>query len=175
MAEERELLTLDPIADDPEVGRWLSAMEDCRRDTLRILDSVTDEMVDAQVAGDTNTIGTLLYHLALVEADWLLADIFGFASAAEAEPALIPFTDRDPDGILTSVSGETLQQHLDRLAAVRRILLERLTPMAREDFHTTRARERYDVTPAWVVHHLLQHEAEHRSELGRITQRLAGG
>lgn len=31
----RKTLALVPIADDPEVGRWLAALEDCRRDTLR--------------------------------------------------------------------------------------------------------------------------------------------
>jgi uncharacterized damage-inducible protein DinB len=24
----------------------------------------------------------------------------------------------------------------------------------------------YDVTPEWVLHHLMQHEAEHRSQIG---------
>lgn len=42
----RERLTLEPIADAPEVGRWLSALEDGRRDTLRELDTVTSEMLD---------------------------------------------------------------------------------------------------------------------------------
>jgi len=35
METEREVLALEPMADDPEVGRWLSAMEDARRDTLK--------------------------------------------------------------------------------------------------------------------------------------------
>ena len=39
---ERELLILEPIADAPEVGRWLSALDDGRVDTLRELDDVTD-------------------------------------------------------------------------------------------------------------------------------------
>lgn len=33
---EHELLTLEPIADVPEIGRWLSAMEDRRRDTCAL-------------------------------------------------------------------------------------------------------------------------------------------
>ena len=40
MGPEREQLTLDPIADAPEVGRWLAAMQDARRDTLRELEGV---------------------------------------------------------------------------------------------------------------------------------------
>jgi uncharacterized damage-inducible protein DinB len=28
------------------------------------------------------------------------------------------------------------------------------------------------VTPAWVLHHLLQHEAEHRAQIAAIRDRL---
>ena len=154
---DRELLSLEPIADDPEVGRWLAALEDSRRDTLLALEGAADDTVDVVPEWSDNSLGSLLYHVALVEADWLLADIFGHESATESEPALLPFTDRDDEGRLTLVPGETIAQHL-----------ERLRPMPSSDFHTPRSRERYDVTPAWVVHHLLQHEAEHRSEIVRL-------
>jgi hypothetical protein len=166
---ERELLSLEPIADDPEVGRWLAAMEDCRRDTLQALEGVDDASLDLRSEASENSLGTILYHVALVEADWLLADIFGEESATSAEPALLPFMPRDDAGELTHVPGETLEQHLERLAAVRDILLNRLRPMPAADFHGVRRRERFDVTPAWVVHHLLQHEAEHRSEIVRVS------
>jgi uncharacterized damage-inducible protein DinB len=170
---EREVLSLEPIADDPEVGRWLSALEDCRHETLEELRGVPDEIVDVRAAGSDNTIGTVLYHVALVEADWLLADIFGLGDATEVEPELLPFIHRDEKGVLTSVEGLSLQEHLSRLADVRRILLERLRPMPASEFHRLRARERFDVTPAWVVNHLIQHESEHRSELGRLKHELA--
>jgi uncharacterized damage-inducible protein DinB len=169
---ERELLSLEPIADDPEVGRWLAAMEDCRRDTLAALVSVADDSMDVLPGDSDNSLGSLLYHVALVEADWLLADIFGEGDATEAEPALLPFTDRDDGGHLTHVPGQLLDEHLERLAAVRVILLDRLRPMPSEDFHRVRGREHFDVTPAWVVHHLLQHEAEHRSEIVRLRTQL---
>jgi uncharacterized damage-inducible protein DinB len=169
MDDERELLVLEPIAEHPEVGRWLSAMQDGRRDTLGELDDVTDEMVDRRVVDELNTIGTLLYHVALVEADWLLDDIFGAKAAWPFD--LLPFGDRDPKGVLTEVRGELLAEHIGRLAAVRDLFLERMRPMTVEEFHAPRARERYDVSPAWVVHHLLQHEAEHRAHIAWVRDR----
>jgi DinB superfamily len=170
---DREVLSLEPDADDPEVGRWLSALQDCRRDTIKELNGVTDAMIDVHSTGTDNSVATILYHVALIEADWLLADIFGFASATSAEPALFPIADRGPDHHLTVVAGETLGQHIERLAAVRSILLDRLRPMTSQEFHRARRRDHYDVTPAWVVHHPLQHEAEHRSELGRVKAAIA--
>lgn len=63
----RDVLVLEPIADDPEVGLWLAAMEDARRDTLRELETVSPEMVDWRPDRPPNSIGNLLYHIALVE------------------------------------------------------------------------------------------------------------
>jgi len=37
--------------------------------------------------------------------------------------------------------------------------------MSNEDFHRTRHLDSYDAAPDWVLHHLLQHEAEHRSHI----------
>jgi hypothetical protein len=165
----RERLVLEPIAAHAEVGRWLSAMEDGRRDTLLELHGVADAMVDRRVVDELNTIGTLLYHVALIEADWLLDDIFDDQGAWPSD--LLPFGDRDPKGTLTEVRGEALQEHVARLAAVRAILLERMAPMTVEDFHAPRARARYDVSAAWVLHHLLQHEAEHRAHVAWLRDR----
>jgi len=168
---EREVLVLQPIAEHAEVGRWLAALEDGRRDTLRELEGVTDAMVDRRVTDELNTIGTLLYHVALIEADWLFDDVFDDLGAWPSD--LLPFGDRDPKGTLTEVRGDPLATHLERLAAVRAVLLERMRPMTVEDFHAPRARQDYDVSPAWVLHHLLQHEAEHRAHVAWVRDRQA--
>jgi DinB superfamily len=168
----REVRTLEPIADSPEVGRWLSAMEDGRRDTLRELDGVSDFSVDHRPPGSENSIGTVLYHVALIEADWLFDDIFGTPLANSEAATWFPEEDRDTGGQLTDIQGESLDMHLHRLEAVRGVLIERLRPMSVADFHAPRPREQYDVSPAWVVHHLLQHEAEHRSEIGWLKGRV---
>ncbi|MGZ8606660.1 MAG: DinB family protein [Actinomycetota bacterium] len=165
---EREVLALEPIADVPEIGRWLSAMEDARRDTLKELEGVTGAALDWEPDERTNTIGTLLYHVALVEDDWLFVDTL----EAEDHPArrvdLFPYPDRVEGERLSPVTGFTLEQHVERLRVVRSILLGFFRPMTLGDFHRTRAQPRYDVSPAWVLHHLLQHEAEHRSHLAWV-------
>ncbi len=172
MDAEREILELEPIAEDPEVGRWLAAMRDTRRDTIRELERVSPDSLDRTPAGEENSIGTLLYHVALVEADWLLADILGPEAAPPWPNDLLPFGDRDADGHLTDVSGMTLDRHTERLDLVRSMFLDHLRPMTSEEFHLLRRRERWDVSPAWVVHHLLQHEAEHRAQIVRLRDAL---
>lgn len=171
MAESaRERLVLDPIGGDPEVGRWLAALEDSRRDTLRELDRVTPAMVDWYPDAPLNSIGTLLYHIGLIEADWVATDILELSDPPELTD-LLPWADREEDGSvggerrLWRVDGQSLSAHVERLAAIRRWVLDRLVRMTNDEFHRVRALERYDVSPDWALHHILQHEAEHRSHI----------
>jgi uncharacterized damage-inducible protein DinB len=154
---------------EPMVGAALWQLEDARSRTLRLLREMPAEYVDRETGG--NSIGTVLYHVALIEADWLYTEILERPLAAEVE-ALLPVDHRDDAGILSLVRGQTLDQLLERLSAIRRTFLDELRGMTDEDFHRLRALPDYDVSPAWVLHHLAQHEAEHRAEIGAAIARL---
>jgi hypothetical protein len=171
---ERQRFVLDPIASDPEVGRWLSALEDGRRDTLRELDGVTPSMVDRRPDGPLDNIGTILYHVGLIEADWVAADILGLDEPADLG-TLLPWPDRTPDGKLTVVTGVSLEDHVARLAGIRSWVLDRLATMTADDFHHVRAMPDYDVSPDWAIHHILQHEAEHRAHIAWIRDTAPAG
>jgi len=162
---ERRHLVLADAGADPAVGPWLGALTDSRRRTLDALRDLPAEAVDAPPASGSNTIGTLLYHLAAIEADWLFEDILG-PEAGVAWPAeLFPFDVREESGRLTPVPGVSIEGHLERLHAARDLLETYLRPMSANEFERPRTRDRYDVSPAWAVHHLLQHEAEHRAQI----------
>jgi hypothetical protein len=108
----REILALQPIADDPEVGRWLAALEDGRRETLNELEGLTSEMVDWYPAAPQPSIGSLLYHLGLVEASWVFDEILGDPAAEVLAPRL-PGPDREGPGVggqrhLSRVDGQPL-------------------------------------------------------------------
>lgn len=161
----REQLILGGPGPEPEVGRWLAALQDGRRDTLRELEGVTPAMVDWRPDAPLNSIGALLYHIALIEADWLLDDILGLTHPPAWVVELLPYADRDDEGRLTRVDGQSLAQHLDRLSRIRAFLIGELRAMPPAELHAPRRRARYDVSPAWVLHHLAQHEAEHRAHV----------
>jgi uncharacterized damage-inducible protein DinB len=120
-----------------------------------------------------NSIGTLLYHLALIEADWLSVEVLEQESYPAEVAALLPHADRDERGRLTRLQGVGLAEHLGRLDAIRARVLAAFRGMALEEFRRVRHLAPYDVTPEWVVHHLLQHEAEHRGEIALLRE-LAG-
>jgi hypothetical protein len=169
---DRRRLVLEPFGEDPEVGRWLAALEDGRRDTLRELEGVTPTMVDRRADGLLESIGTILYHIALIEADWVATEILELDDPPELA-ALLPWPDRGADGRLTAIEGVPLEEHIRRLADVRRFALDRLRSMPAAEFQRIRGLPAYDVAPDWVIHHLLQHEAEHRSHVAWIRDTLA--
>ena len=180
VTEDRRILALSPIAGDPELGRWLAALEDARRDTLRELEGVTGAMLDWYPSAPLNSIGTLLYHIALIEASWVAEEILELRDDPPELAALLPWSDREDDGgagnerRLSRVDGQTLEQHLARLEGVRAWTLAHLEVTSNEDFHRIRALPEYDVAPDWVLHHILQHEAEHRSHIAWLRDTYPG-
>jgi uncharacterized damage-inducible protein DinB len=126
-------------ASHPELGRWLWALEDTRRRTLEAVEGVTQEELDWTPAGLANSIGTLLYHIALIETDYLCVDILGMEDYFPDLMTLLQFSDRDEAGELSVVTGVSLENHLARLATVRARFLEHVSTLTAEQLATARA------------------------------------
>lgn len=155
------------LSKEPEIGRWLWALQDTRQRTMSGLDRLTPAIIDWLPPNDESSIGTVLYHIALIEADWLYTEVLEESIPPEVL-ALFPYDDRDEQDHLTQVKGLSLEQHLRRLETVRGLLLDVFQQMNLEEFRRVRSLAEYDVTPEWVLHHLMQHEAEHRSQIGAL-------
>jgi len=165
--QSRENLHIAPIDGFvPEVGRALWMLEDTRSLTGRILEGISPEVIDWQPPNG-NSIGTLLYHIAIIEMDWLFNEVMQKKMSASVWEAF-PFPVRDETGHLTTIKGMSLDAHFKRMDATRRQFLEVFKHMTLDDFRHPRSLERYDVTPEWVIHHLVLHESEHRGEMATI-------
>lgn len=160
---------IQPLASyENYLGAWLWAMQDTRRRTLDSIKGLDDETTNWIPLDGTNSIGTLLYHLAAIEVSWLYEDILGGMAFPPEIVTLMIYDVRDDDGNLTPINGESLDSHLNRLMICRQILLSTFEGMSLEEFKRPRVMENYEVTPEWVIHHLIQHEAEHRGQIGEI-------
>jgi hypothetical protein len=155
---------------DPIIGRALAAIDESRARTVRTLDGLTDQSLDHTLDCVPNSIGTLLYHIAAIELDYLQADVLEGAPLPDALWALFPIDVRDEQGRLSVVRSVSLDQHLSRLAAVRQALIDVYSGLTVEDFFRPRVLPDYDITPEWVIHHLIQHEAEHRIHIEILTE-----
>lgn len=161
------------LSKEPAIGQWLWALQDARLSTMRELEGLTPAMIDwlpPNDAHDESSIGTILYHIADIEADWLYVEVLEQPIPPEVA-ALFPIETRDKQGRLNQVLGFSLDEHLRRLETVRGLLLAAFQQMDLAEFRRVRSFEHYDVTPEWVLHHLAQHEAEHRSQIGALRAR----
>lgn len=160
------LLTVEPLpAYEPAIGCLLWQLEDTRRETREALTGLASAGLDWVPAQGENSIGSLLYHIALIELDWL------FAEALDHQPWPLELQQqfdiavRDAQGQLSAVQGVALEEHLRRLDLVRKHVLAAFRGMTLEEFRRPRSFPDYRVTPEWVLHHLIQHEAEHRGHV----------
>jgi uncharacterized damage-inducible protein DinB len=166
--------TIHPSANyEPEITRWVWAIEDTRQRTKQGLANLSPAALDWVPPDGGNTIGTLLYHIPAIELSYLYEDILELGWVAELAP-LLPYPIRSDDGRLTHVVGESLDAHLERLDRSRALLLQHLSHMTLDEWRRPRRIENYTITPEWAIHHLMQHEAEHRGELMELRRRAQG-
>jgi uncharacterized damage-inducible protein DinB len=161
-----------PEGYDPQVAVWVWVLEDTRVRTLRALEDLPDALIDRSDELSPNSIGTLLYHIAAIELDWVFADILGRPFPPEVM-VLFPVDVRAEGGRLSPLLGESRDHHVARLATVRALCLAALRDLRDDELSVHRAGDGYTCTPAWVFQHLAQHEAEHRGQIGEMRARLA--
>jgi len=170
-----EILKLDSDAVDcrePLVGRYLTMMADCRALTLETIKAVRSDLLYWRRNDFDSNISDLLYHIALVEADWLFVDVLERPIPQGLDEHLA-YEDRDPHGRLVHIGTEELEASITRLARVRELLNQAFSGMSLQEFRRLRKSDRREVSPEWVLHHLLQHEAEHRGQIN-LLKRLGG-
>ena len=157
-------------ARDQDNARWLWALAETRGRTKRMVEGLTVEQLDYLPPEFQNSIGTLLYHIALIEADYLCIDVLGRDDYLPDLKAVLPLPDRDGFGRLSVVTGVSLDEHLSRLDLVRAQAISVFRELTREQLDTARELPEwgYTISPAWTLHHLMQHEAEHRGEIGSL-------
>lgn len=168
--KRRNLLVSSLPEYEEEIGRWLWCLEDVRRTLKTELIGISQSKLDTKI-DERQTIGSLLFHIALVEADWLYVEVLG----AEWDPeirSLFPLESHSEDGSLTHIEGQSLEEHFYRLNKVREVFLFHFRSMDLTDWRKPRVLEHYDVTPEWVVYHLIEHESHHRGQIFQLLRKL---
>ncbi len=165
MAENRRELVVTALqVSEPEIGRLLWMFQDTRTRTLQSLEGFDPAHVNLVPDQFENSIGSLLYHIAVIEADWLYSEVLEREVPDDVQ-ALFPEGVRDDSGTLADPRARGLDGHLKVLGQIRALVLETYQPMTLDEFRRPRSLPQYDVTPEWVLHHLTQHEAEHRGHI----------
>ena len=169
MSNRKPRFSVEPVADcHPDIGRWLAILDDARKRTNYTLSLLEPQDLDAEPIAGLNTIGTLLYHIALVDLNWVYDNMLQQPYPADVA-SLFPHPLQHADERLYVVSGWDLEAYRQRMAATRVKVHEVFKAMDGTAFHTILERVQdfgeYEMTPEAVLQHLAQHEAEHRGEI----------
>jgi uncharacterized damage-inducible protein DinB len=154
-------------ATDP-VAQALWVLDDSRRRTKRTVADVSTATLDWRPSPAGHSIGTLLYHIAATEMEWVCIDLLGGSGFAPAVAPWLAAGVRDADGRLVRIAREGLSEHLRRLDATREFTLATLKGMTPAEFRCLRPSAAHAVSAEWIVHHLAQHEAEHRGQIAAL-------
>lgn len=157
---------------EPRIATYLAMLEDCRRDTKTTVQDMDEKSLDWRLAERDSSTSDLLYHIAFVEADWLYAEVLQ-ESIPRKLGEYLTHEDRDAAGRLIHAAGETRESLLSRLDAVRLNLMTAYGNMDYADFRRLRCLPKYEVSPEWVIYHLLEHEAEHRGQIRLLKRKWA--
>ena len=107
--KEVEQLRIEPLpATDPEIGRALRRLEGARGRLKEALAKLDPDWLDWEPYPGGNSVGTLLYHIAAIELDWLFCEVLEQEFSAEAQ-ALLPYPVRDETGRLFPVTAVSLR------------------------------------------------------------------
>lgn len=169
--EDRTIHTLP--AYQGEIGLWVWCLEDTRKRTLLILQGISQDELDWQADSEANTIGSLLYHIAAIEMSYVFEDLLAGSQFPDDLEFLLPQDVRRLDGSLANVTGEALTDHLKRLESCRKLLEEVYQNLKPDKFHKPVRLDVKKISPAWILHHLMQHEAEHRGQIEEIRRMYA--
>lgn len=171
--------SVEPVADcAPDIGRWLAILKDARKRTQYTLKLLKPEDLDAAPIAGLNTVGTLLYHIALVDLNWVYDNMLQQPYPADVA-ALFPYPLQHKDERLYAMSGWDLEAYQQRLNAAREKVHEVFKAMNATEFREILRRVQdfgeYEMTPESVLQHLAQHEAEHRGEIQILIDGLRSG
>lgn len=173
MTDWRFKVELDSSDLPGEIGLALWSLEETRNRTLTYVEGISQSTLDYDPPGQRHSIATLLYHIAVFEADWLYVDILGRGYDMERQIPNCPPRIREvlqyplvlENHVYTPVKDEPLDTLLNRLSTVRAALFAELGQMSLTEFQRVRVSDDVELTPQGVAEHLVQHEAEHRGQI----------
>ena len=156
----------------PRIGRYLTQMEDVRRQVKKYVDGLTAEQLAWHPNDKTESIGTVLLHIAAVECSWIGEDIMRRPMDEEWKIAFPIRFD------IPQISGQPLEYYLKTLDVVREQTKVDLKSIEDEDldrlFTPLDGGDPSDTAQfslEWILYHVIDHEAHHKGQIA-VMKRL---
>ncbi len=156
-----------------QLGRYVSLMEDVRRRTLEYIQALSTKQLSWFPNSKTESIGTLLLHIAAVEYSYIQEDIMKRPMGEEWKMAFpIRFN-------IPQITGKELSYFTDKLNAIRaeskrvlRGLNDGDLDMIITPLEPAPGNGDISYSLEWILYHLIEHEAHHKGQIALMKRLL---
>lgn len=172
-----ERLTLSPAAGvTPAIGYYLNAMDEVREQLRAAVSGASDEEIGRRAVADAHSIGALVLHIGEAEWWWMTCVVSGHEMTDDDYRQ--PYWDVlvDPDAFARK--GYSAKFCLDTIEEIRGETRHTLAAFNDGDleriFINVRPHKTLEVSLRWVLHNLMDHEAQHKGQVLMLKRMLGG-
>lgn len=163
-----EKLVLSPASGvSPGIGFYLSGMDEVRESLRKALAGMSDEQLARRAVEGAHPVGGLVLHIGEAEWWWMQCNVGGRELTDEDKRAVHWDVLEDPEGF--AAKGYSAQYCLDAIDGIRERSRELLASFTDDDLERTFGYEgrrgKVEVSLRWVLHHLMEHEAQHKGQI----------
>ena len=157
------------------IGFYLSGLNEVREHLHETLAGMSDEHIARRAVTGAHPIGALVLHIGEAEWWWIQCVVAGRKMSDEDRRVAHWDVLDDPDGF--ALKGYSAQYCLDAIDGIRERTRDHLASFTDDDLERLFSYEKrgktVEVSLRWVLHHLMDHEAQHKGQI-LMLKRLLG-
>ncbi|MDH3492631.1 MAG: DinB family protein [Acidobacteriota bacterium] len=168
--------TLTPVEGVPtQIGFYLAGMEEVREQLRDAVAEITSDQLHAKLRPDTHSIAQLILHCGEAEWWWIQCVVAGREIDEELKSTSFWDVLEEGNEPSSAMSAITVVGEIDRIRSLTR---ELLSGFQDEDLDRYFERElptrKIDKSLRWILHHLIDHEAQHKGQILMLKRLLSG-
>ncbi|MBC7901496.1 MAG: DUF664 domain-containing protein [Saprospiraceae bacterium] len=153
-----------------EAGLLLAGLEEVRTQTIELIEDLSEEELATTLLPNFHQIGSLALHLAENEFWWIQAVIAG--KEISDEDRKLAHLDEHTLETDFRLRGYDAKSCIGILNMIHERSIETLSEFSDDRLDTLILCEpgdpRFECSPRWVLHHLIDHEAHHKGQIAMI-------
>lgn len=157
------------------IGYYLSAMEEVREQLRNAVKDIAVEPLGRPAFLGAHSIGALVLHIGEAEWWWMQCNVAGHQLTEEDEKAPCWDVLEKPDEFIRK--GYTAEFCLQQLDNIRNQTRDALFGLGEKDLERIVTFERHgemsDHSLRWILHHLIDHEAQHKGQILMLKRIMA--
>jgi uncharacterized damage-inducible protein DinB len=157
------------------IGFFVGGMDEVREQLQQAVEGMTSDQLGRRAVPGAHSIAALVLHIGEAEWWWMQCNVSGHKLTPEDRQA--PYWDvlKRPDSFASKLY--SAQFCLDEIAKIRNQTHDLLASFNDDDLERIisfeRRGERHEHSLRWILHHLIDHEAQHKGQILMLKRLLA--